>query len=96
MRPIRPAAKPIGEFPPIHHWHHQIQQDEIRPQIFEQAQGFLPVSSLSSDKAFRLQDLRQCLEDVEVVVDHQDCWGWVSVRRVQFDAPDPQSEVRNR
>jgi len=72
LRPVDPPAHLFGKLPTIHYRHHQIEQDEIRRHCFEDLEGFLAVSGLPDGESLRLEDFGKGLQDIRVVVDHQD------------------------
>jgi hypothetical protein len=62
----------LSELPAVHHRHHQVQQDELRWIRLELLQRLLPVASATDLEAFGLENLREGLQDVRVIVDDQD------------------------
>ena len=66
--------EPKKEVPPIHHGHHQVEEDELRTRAmaFECALRFRAVGCALRLLTLRPQDLLDACPDVRVVVNNQD------------------------
>src|SRR6185503_19240036 len=62
-----------SELPTVHDGHHEIEQDEAGGRLLRaDIERFASVGILAHDVAFELEDLRESLADVVVVLDDED------------------------
>jgi hypothetical protein len=66
-----PLPHSLGELPPVHYRHHQVQQDQLRRVRLQAIQRFFSIASTSDLETLGLQDLREGLQNVWVVIHHQ-------------------------
>src|SRR5262245_22343878 len=68
---VGPSAQRVEELEPIHPWHHQVENDHIRPRGCQHGDRFLAVPRLRHPPSDRLQRLADTAADHLVVVDQK-------------------------
>src|SRR5262245_2597260 len=68
---VGPSAQRVHELEPIHPWHHQVENDHIRPRGSEQGDRFLAIRRLRHPPSDRLQRLADTAADHLVIVDQK-------------------------
>ena len=65
------AAKPTARFEPVHHGHHHIHQDNIRPCLFVRRQGLRTIFRLIHKKTALLERLPGQYSQDRIIIDEQ-------------------------
>ena len=71
-RDIGEPADPPTNLPAIDHGHHKVEEHHVRVSRVELAQPILPIKGSIYPSARNVEDLRQHVEQLRVVVDYQD------------------------
>ncbi len=69
---LEPASKLGGEFPPVHDGHLHVQEDEIRHLLLDRTKGLHAIGRRIRLEALRLEDEGDQLQEVGIVIYHQD------------------------